>query len=119
MKVQRTVWLFLMSAFLALSACSSFIPKEKPATIEESIGVAALTLNGVRNMHANMIESGRVTPKIDADLVALEAKVDDAITLARTALKAGDLTTAEGQLNAMQLVLLELNRRIAQLEGAK
>lgn len=117
--LQRAFCLLFLSVYLgyALTACASFMPTEKPATLEERIGVASLTLSGVRSAHANLIESGRVTPKIDADLIALEKSADDSITLARAALKTGDLTTAEGQLKAMQMALLALNKRIAQLEG--
>lgn len=109
--------LFVAFLAFAISSCAAFTPTEKPTTLEERLGVASLTLTGVYRTHAQLNQSGRVTKEIDSEMVTIEATIEQAISVARVAIKAGDVKTAEGQLKLMQLSLLALNQRITQLQA--
>lgn len=102
---------------LTLTACGMFAMTAKPQTLEQNIAAASLSLDGVRNTHASLISTGRVTKALDTELVAQEATADQALTLARIAAKGGDITTAQGQLDIMKAALIAMNKRIAELQA--
>jgi hypothetical protein len=103
---------------ITLTACAGMV-SQSPATPEQSIAAAQLQLNGILRTHANLIDTGRVTPAIDASLVDQEGKASQLIAAAKLAVKAGDIAKSKTELEAMQVLLIELNKRIAQLEAAK
>lgn len=106
-----------LALVFALSGCVGMIPSEQPATPSQSIATAELTLNGVKRAHANLITTGRVTKEIDAKLFAEETKADDILKTAKAAVAIGDIAASKRQLEAMQTILIELNKRIAELEA--
>lgn len=108
---------FLILAGYLLSSCAAITPTEKAITIEERIAVASINLSGFRHVHADLIESGRVTLSIDKDLVALEKTMQDTIDAATASVRLGNLSTAEGQLKAIKAASDLLAERITQLEG--
>ena len=98
----RNTWFLLL---VLMVGCSSFV---KPDTLEQrlmyaqaQIGAAYKTVSQLRGRDAISKEDGkRVIEQIDS--------ADKAIKLARGALGQGDISTAEGQLNAALTALLAI-----------
>lgn len=98
----RNTWFLLL---ILLVGCSSFV---KPDSLEQrlmyaqaQVGAAYKTIVDLRGRDAISKEDGkRVIEKIDT--------VDSTIKLARGALSQGDISTAEGQLNAALTALVAI-----------
>ena len=98
----RNTWFLLL---VLLVGCSSFV---KPDTLEQrlmyaqaQVGAAYKTVTDLRGREAISKEDGKkAIGQIDS--------ADRAVKLARTALGQGDVSTAEGQLNAALTALLAI-----------
>lgn len=113
----KTLLAFLL---MSISACSALKITEKADTPDKQLAVAQITLDGARTAHANLITTGRVNSKdLDTELTEQEDSVERIMRVARAALKSGDITTVDGQLEIMNQAMILLTARIAELQAKK
>jgi hypothetical protein len=97
---------FLLVLLLALMVgCSSFVKPENLGQrimyAQSQVGAAYKTVSDLRGREAISKEDGKKA-------IAQIDKVDEAIKIARIALDQGDISTAEGQLNAALTALVAI-----------
>lgn len=105
---------------MTLTACSAFQVTEKSDTLGKQLAVAQITLDGVRTAHTNLVTTGRInSASLDKEITEQEDSVERIMNATRAALKSGDLTTAQGQLQIMNQAMALLTVRIAELQAQK
>lgn len=110
----------VIAACSTMVACESLVVRSPIDTPAKSVAAAELTLNGIKRSHANLITTGRIKSAADDRfLVEQETKAVEVLDLAKLALATGNVVATQTHLQAMQTIILELNKRIAELEGAQ
>lgn len=105
MKAYRAYWLLLALFLPLLAGCPTLV---KPQTVEQrlmyaqaQVGAAYKTVADLRKREAISKDDGRAAiEKID--------EADKSVKLARTALQAGDISTAEGKLSIALTALIAI-----------
>ena len=103
----------IISAFLALSAgCISTPPKAD--TPIEQVAVAAATVEGVANSVREAYMAGRISKERAIEFMDILKDAQTLIESAETALTAGDVATAEGQLTIALSLLTTIELALAE-----
>lgn len=106
----------LISVVVILQGCAA-LQTEAPKSLDERIAVAHIQLNTVLNTTTNLYISKRINLETAEAVFNVGVSAYEGLKIAKTALNMGDLSKAEEQLKAAQLVLAALNARIAKLEA--
>jgi predicted transcriptional regulator len=97
---------FLLVMFLALMVgCASFV---KPETLESKLMYAQAQVGGAYNTVAALRKRDAISKDEGKAAIVEIDKADQGIKLARGALGQGDISTAEGQLNAALTALVAI-----------
>lgn len=103
--LSKSRWLITFMLSLALAACVSL---EAPKSFEERLAYGYASVAASRATTTAMLERGRITVDEARNAQALADQSRTALDLARGTFKAGDISTAESQLNLALTVLTSL-----------
>jgi hypothetical protein len=104
------VWALL----LLLAGCASLV---KPVSVRQSIAYTEGALTATYQSIGQLKAEGRISAEKRNELVAQADKVGDALDASRLALGVGDISTAEGKLQAARAVLVTLEAVLKQYGG--
>lgn len=115
-KIYLKLSAILAAIVIVIQGCAA-LQTTAPKTLEERIAVSYITLTYAVNASTAMVNSGRISKAVGNEVLEQGLSIFNGLQLAETTARAGDLTSAENQLKAMQVLILALNQRIAQLEA--
>jgi len=98
----RNTWFLLL---VLMVGCSSFV---KPDTLEQRLMYAQSQVGGAYKTVADLRARDAISKEDGKFAIAKIDEVDRLVKLSRTALGQGDISTAEGQLNAALSALLAI-----------
>jgi hypothetical protein len=98
----RNTWFLLL---VLMVGCASLV---KPETLEQRLMYAQAQVGAAYKTVADMRARDAITKEDGTIAIAKIDKADEAIKLARSALGQGDISTAEGQLNAALTALVAI-----------
>lgn len=108
-------WMLMFSMLLV--ACIG--ANVAPMSLQQQLASAELSLAGLVRAHTSLIQTGRITRNVDAQLSEQEDNAKAALDMSRFYLKIGDVKNAQSQYEAMDKLLTAISARIAELEKQK
>ncbi len=105
--ITRTMrWILTVLAVLSLSACVGAYAK--PKTLDQSLLYAQAQVLAAYNTLEDVVDRGKITKATALKRKATIDEADAAVKLGRVAFDAGDISTAQGKLNIVLALLLQL-----------
>lgn len=104
MKSRLTPWLEFL-AFAVLTGCAAFT---MPQTLDQRVSSAYMLHTAVVDAAASSLAAGDISSEQAQDVLDLARRTRAVLDGARFAMNAGDVRTAEGQLELAAAVLSEL-----------
>ena len=116
MKLLRFI-LFLVPMLVPLGGCVGL--DARPETVRQKLAVAESQFTAVVQTAVDLRKAGLIDAKMYVKVDRLIKQGSQALEMAHTAMAAGDVKSAEGQLKLLNSILWQLRTELNKAEGKK